>query len=110
MRCLCKLPPLPRWSMLVAPLLYLIFVLFVLNLTFPLSSLMAPPQRGAASGASVVATANRSGNADAAGVHSNDADDGDGDDDASNAVVAYKVEPKRHTYEELRTLKESFYK
>lgn len=97
MRLLCKLQ-LPRWSMLVAPLFYLAFVLFILNLTFPLSSLAG---RRAASKA--VATnrgdvENRSSNAADNGMHAND------------VAVAYNVEPKQHSYEELRTLKESFYK
>lgn len=95
MRFLCKLQ-LPRWSMLVAPLFYLLFVLFMLNLTFPLSSMAGRRTAGAQQTGGV--TENRSSSSSF----------GSANDVA--AVVAYKVEPKQHSYEELRTLKESFYK
>lgn len=96
MRFLCKLQ-LPRWSMLVAPLFYLLFVLFMLNLTFPLSSMAGRRTAGGSSGGAQQ-TENRSSSSSF----------GSANDVA--AVVAYKVEPKQHSYEELRTLKESFYK
>lgn len=106
MRFLCKVP---RWSMLVAPLFYLIFVLFVLNLTFPLSSLA---QRSGFGGGGAGRRSSNSVSAAAQhGIENRSSSGGSVDsyDDAANAV-AYKVEPKQHTYEELRTLKESFYK
>lgn len=90
MRYLCRLQ-LPRWSMLVAPLFYLVFVLFILNLTFPLSSL---GRRQAPADA-------RNG---AGGIENSSAATG-------NRVneVAYRVEPKPPSSEDLQTLKESFY-
>lgn len=101
MRFLCKLQLL-RWSMLVAPLFYLVFVLFILNLTFPLSSLTGRRTAGASALRSAAKNRgdveNRSSNAADDGMHAND------------VAVAYNVEPKQHSYEELRTLKESFYK
>lgn len=110
MRFLCKLQ-LPRWSMLVAPLFYVLFMLFILNLAFPLSSLgggggSANSARRRVSGGNIQSRIDNN-ESSASADQRNRADEFVG---GSANDVAYRVEPKPHSMEVLQQLKESFFK
>lgn len=103
-RYLCQLQ-MPRWSMLVAPMCYMLFVLCILNLSFPLSSWGSGRLKTTTTTTSTVATAEWSSAAAAAAAAAA------ASNRLSNDVIEFRAVPERkYTAKELQELKVAFHR